>query len=479
MSAPKPKTKPAKQKPKAQKHQQTRANKVLSGVGGALGSLLGQSQLGKDAGSWLSEALGMGSYSVKTNSFTTSSEGVPNFEYNSDGSIVITHREYVMDVIGSVGYVNTAFDIDPCNSSLCPWLCEIAAQFEQFDFLGLLACFNSTSGDAIASTNNALGTVIISTEYDVSKPNFTNKSDMENYFFTVSKKPSVSFIHPVECANSRDIVKARYVASGFRQHATSTYVLTNTANDQLVADNLNTLGRLQIATVGMQAATTVGELWITYKIKVAKPRQQMVGFPTAYYHSTAGFSGLATGPITTSSLLPFTGSNVVGDSTARLSAVYNDTYNIYLPQQRPNSCFRITYCATAVSGTTPTFTMGQPTLFNCTGYQSLFPGNNTGTVFYISGNGTSNYTLTFSVSMLATSYSLLPTIAFAAVTLGGTNPTFTWDLNVTAMPSLQSINYLLSMTELLSEFRLARLNRVRIPPESDEVDEKYSLITLP
>lgn len=54
------------------------------------------------------------------------------------------------------------------------------------------------SADALNSVNTALGQVIMATDYNAANPPFGQKSEMENYEFGQSCKPSESQIHPIE-----------------------------------------------------------------------------------------------------------------------------------------------------------------------------------------------------------------------------------------------------------------------------------------
>lgn len=159
--------------------------------------------------------------------------------------------------------------IDPTNIATFPFLSGVAKNFEKYEFEGLVYTYKPTSGSAIASTNNALGTVILTTEYDVSRPLFVSKPEMEAYQFTTSCAPDKTMYHPVECNPKMDILNSRYVAGTIRTQRTST-LLNGPATT--VQNNLQFLGRTQLAVVGMQAATTVGELWVSYKVKLTIPR---------------------------------------------------------------------------------------------------------------------------------------------------------------------------------------------------------------
>lgn len=285
---------------------------ILTGGGRMLGSLVGMGDTGAAAGSFFSKILGMGAYKVNSNSIMKDSTQAPIFD-SGDKSVTICHSELVTDIIGSVAFSSRNFMIDPVNYATFPYLASLAQNFEQYEFLGLVFTYKPTSGSAIASTNNSLGTVIMSTEYDVSREVFINKVDMEAYEFATSCEPCNIMHHPVECNPTKDVVNRRYLPGPFRKQKLTTY--TN-APALSVQGNLNEIGRLQVATVGMQAAVNVGELWVSYKIKFSIPRKVGVNNILGWYHAASNVA-LPVGAATALA----TSYNVMNESTNSLAAV--------------------------------------------------------------------------------------------------------------------------------------------------------------
>lgn len=216
-------------------------------VGGLLAGPMGAS-----LGDWIS---GHGDYAVSTNSLLGGHQ-IPVFR-EGKRSIVVKHREYLTDIQSSTGFNLQSYALNPGLAATFPWLSSVAENFEQCRWHGLVFEFRSTSGSAIASTNNALGAVIQSTEYNVNKPSFTSKQQMEAYEFSCSAKPSESFIHPIECAPAETQTGIFNVRSG------------PVAGQEL---RMYDLGNYQIATLGMQAGgITIGELWVSYEVEFLKP----------------------------------------------------------------------------------------------------------------------------------------------------------------------------------------------------------------
>jgi hypothetical protein len=218
-------------------------------------SFLGK--VGKTAGNALSHFFGLGAYSVKQN--TLLQDPLPVINKAHREGVTISHREYICDII--TGAANTfnlqAFPVNPGQESTFPWLSQVAANYTQYRLDGMLFEYRSMSADALNSTNTALGQVIMATQYDAALPNFSQKSEMENYFCGQSCRPSESAIHPIECARNQSTLENLYTRVGS----------VPTGDDIRFYD----MGTFQIATNGFQGANVnVGELWVTYQVTLFK-----------------------------------------------------------------------------------------------------------------------------------------------------------------------------------------------------------------
>lgn len=226
-------------------------------VGGAIGS-----GLGKGVELLIRGLTGFGDYHVAQNSLMDGGLSPPQIINSSNhGGFIVRHREYVGDINASVLFNLTSFPLNPGIASSFPWLSTVAAAFEQYKWRGVVWEFKSLSSDAVlsAATSSALGSVIIATEYNSLNANFPNKAAMNNHEFGNESKPSCDFLHPVECARSLTSVDLLYVRSG--------------AIPAGADIRLYDLGKTEIATVGMQAASGVaGSCWVTYECELYKPQ---------------------------------------------------------------------------------------------------------------------------------------------------------------------------------------------------------------
>lgn len=234
----------------------------LSKIGRALGNFVspGFGTVASMAGKAIDRVLGHGDYNVKGN--TIMSNQAPQFASTGTG-MRIAHREFVCDVHSTTDFSTRDYLINPGNKYLFPWLSSIANSFEEYELKGMLITYKPTSGTAISSNSAAMGSVILSTEYDVLKPTFSSKQEMEAYQYTTPTVPYSACIHPVECAPSMTVLPKKYVTN-------KSQISELTQDDD---PRLHYLGRFVYATAFQQTnASALGELWVSYDVVFYKPR---------------------------------------------------------------------------------------------------------------------------------------------------------------------------------------------------------------
>lgn len=260
---------------------QTRLGRALRVGGGYLGGLvpfIGQAN-GTAAGAAFSKWLGSGAYSVESNSLVQKSvtQNVPVMHSGGE-SALIRHREYIGDVRTS-GTANTfsidGYALNPGVETTFPWLAGVAAQYQEYTFKGVIFEFVSTSADALNSTNTALGTVLMATQYRATADAFTNKFGMNNQHYSNDGKPSDNLCHPIECDPKENPYRIQYVRTGS----------VPTGEDPKTYD----LGTFYIATTGFQGTSVnVGELWVSYEVELRKPAiPTTLGYSVNMSHYTA------------------------------------------------------------------------------------------------------------------------------------------------------------------------------------------------
>lgn len=171
----------------------------------------------------------------------------------------------------SIAFANSTYIINAANSATLPWLSTIAAKFEYYRFNRLLLKFVSSSADAVGSTNTALGTVLANTNYDVLDAAFTSQIQMEDYGGGkrhMETIPSRNATHVIEPLGVKGGVAGGFrfcLPSGATTAAAAPYPSSSSAHDYDV-------GLLQVASVGAQAASVAGRLYICYQVDLANPK---------------------------------------------------------------------------------------------------------------------------------------------------------------------------------------------------------------
>jgi hypothetical protein len=254
---------------------------MLRSGGGAMGSLIGGfvpggSEIGRKHGAHLggllSKFLGQGDYQVAQNSVLAGQ--IPGMHSNVQ-KVRVTHKEYIADVItgGANSFASAIYAINPGQSATFPWLSIIAQNFQEYSLKGLVFEFKSTSATGIASTTNvAMGSVIMATQYKANAAPFNNKQNMLEEYFSSDGRNYEDFCHPVECNPKENPYNVQYVRVG----------AVPSGEDVKTYD----LGYFTIATSGFPGSNQViGELWATYDVELLKPQLiQGLNAGTAYLH---------------------------------------------------------------------------------------------------------------------------------------------------------------------------------------------------
>jgi len=230
----------------------------LIGSGAALGGYLGGApgaMIGRQLGAGVSKYVGTGDYTVTDNTLLAPRKGA--VFGNGGRAVRITHKEYLGDIIGSTAFTSRIFYLNPGLESTFPWLSPIAGRYQEYSIVGMVPEFHSTSATALNSTNTALGTIMMTTQYNPLRPAFSSKMECENYQYSTSGPPSQDQMHPIECASGEAPLDHQYIRTG----------AVPAGEDARFYD----YAYLQVSTVGMQAAANIGELWISYDIELYKP----------------------------------------------------------------------------------------------------------------------------------------------------------------------------------------------------------------
>lgn len=255
---------------------------ALRGGGAGIGYAAGNASAGYKAGANFSKFLGFGDYTVTENSLVKrASSGIPVM-HSSNMSTVIRHREFLGDVISSAtakAFSIQQYPLNPGISTTFPWLSTVAQQYQEYSFRGVVFEFISTSGNALNSTNTALGSVMMATQYRSTASAFTNKLALLNEYYSTDAKPSDDFVHAIECDPKENPFQIQYVR-----------------NQPLIAgedEKMYDLGTFSIASVGLQGTSVnVGELWVSYEVELKKPQlSNFTGLLASHFTLAGAYAG--------------------------------------------------------------------------------------------------------------------------------------------------------------------------------------------
>jgi hypothetical protein len=241
-------------------------------IGGAIGQKVGGNTgkaIGSLVGGIVGKITGSGDYKVTSNTFGITGGRVaslPSFGTMGGGTRVC-HADYITDVIASStqgAFSATTYSVNPGLSTTFPWIAPFANQFDQYKFHGCVFVFKSLTSEFAAPTSGTtagnLGTVVISSDYDVVDAQYVSKQEAENAEFATSGPTTANLWHPIECKRGLRSQELYYTRSG---------AISTTGDSLRFYDVCNT----QVITVGCPYASQyLGELWIIYDVEFFKPQ---------------------------------------------------------------------------------------------------------------------------------------------------------------------------------------------------------------
>jgi len=176
--------------------------------------------------------------------------------------ILLSHTEYLQDIYGgnSAAFTNNKLALNPGILENFPFLAQLAANYEEYEFVQLLFHFKSTV-DASISNTGTTGTLIMATNYNADAAAFKSKEAMMQYHGAHSTRLDKDMIHGVECEPSKNAGSA------------IKYIRTMPVPNGDLKDF--DLGNFQWALVNLPSQffnQQLGELWVTYTVKLAKPK---------------------------------------------------------------------------------------------------------------------------------------------------------------------------------------------------------------
>jgi len=256
-----------------------------SSVAGSTGAAVG-SEIGRRLGKQFAQITGVGDYylhdGTRIGSPFTSKTPTLRSSVNNN-STIISRSEYITDIYSGEGnpataFKNQKFDINAglsiADGGVFSWLPQIASGYQQYRFKQLIFEYRSTSGQAISGTNSALGSIIMSANYDSTLEPYTTKNEALNSQWAVSGGTDKSILFPIEC-RPRESKERWYDVRGQPIKPNQNIAIYDLAN-------------LQVASVGLQEENqNLGELWVSYTVELTKFRSNVNYTYTAHWSNTA------------------------------------------------------------------------------------------------------------------------------------------------------------------------------------------------
>lgn len=171
---------------------------------------------------------------------------------------IVRHREFIQNIQGSTDFNIQSFNVNPGDEVTFPWLSALAVNYEKYRPIGIAFEFKSTSSNALSGTNTALGSVMMAPRYNaINQSEPESKLEMLQIENCSSICPADSTMVGIECAKNYNPLGVLYNRKGGDIPAGS--------------EQLYDFCNFYIATEGMQAVATIGELWVTYEIELLTP----------------------------------------------------------------------------------------------------------------------------------------------------------------------------------------------------------------
>lgn len=250
---------------------------ALGGLGGwTSGGLTGAAagaEEGYKRGADISRALGWGAYNVGRGA----NDLIANAGHNGSapvyhsmsahdemGDVIISNRELVKlvkssDVTGK--FKVESFTLNPSDTTF-HHLQQQSAQYEQFEFLGLMFQFIPMTGEG---GTNELGVIGMATNYDPAQVRtFSSIEEMMRFKGATTSKPSVGMLHGIECDPSKRSIKTMYCRDGITRDAS----FTDPATFYFASEGISGVDQ------------TLGQLWVTYSVKLRNIKPTNIFLPS-------------------------------------------------------------------------------------------------------------------------------------------------------------------------------------------------------
>lgn len=171
-----------------------------------------------------------------------------SIQRQSGNNLRVRRREYVGDILGSVGFETTSYVLSPSALSTFPWLSGLTDNYECFKFHDIHFEYVPSCASTTA------GLVMMAVDYDDNDAAPPLQQQMLQYSGAVSGPPWAPF----------DMCAQRENLSVYNKY----FIDTGNSSDGRLA----TVGNLFIGTSGFASTDVAGQLYITYDVDLITPQ---------------------------------------------------------------------------------------------------------------------------------------------------------------------------------------------------------------
>lgn len=200
------------------------------------------------------------------------------------GDIIVSHTEYISDVLGSVAFTATQATVNPGLQGTFPWLASIAPNYESYKFESLEFEFRTTTN------NQATGNVALLIDYDPADPAPLDKRAVLN---SESSVDGPVWALCIKHQSKKENLNKR-----------STYLVRQGSVNATASLTLYDVGNLFVCTQGQASGAVIGELFCRYRVRLMTPQMGITGVGNALYSKLSATA--AGGAITVTGNGPFT-----------------------------------------------------------------------------------------------------------------------------------------------------------------------------
>jgi len=192
----------------------------------------------------------------------------PQMRSLPNGDIVVSHREFIKDIPGSVGFAVSGLPVSPGRNVTFPWLGQIAPNFESYLFKRLKFEFLTSS------PTSAGGKMMIMLDYDAVDADPSNKQEVMAQRNACSCSTWESMTHT---SLYEDLTKRK------------TYFVRTTPSTP-TSTRQSDCAFAYFATQGQADTSLIGEMYVEYEVLLMTPNLEDLGVGGSYSMVRTGTS---------------------------------------------------------------------------------------------------------------------------------------------------------------------------------------------